>query len=107
MPGCTATKDCMPIWIPLLPRDGKKQLGDLGLASGAFDAIFKMTLLAMALSGSMTPWFGERDPPSLAHRRSVALSQQSPAPRLWASPLVSRGPLPAIGDGRTSLARGS
>ena len=68
----------MPAFVPLMPLNGKA-LGDLGRASGYFEAIFKMLLLAMALSGAVTPWFG---PASASAPKALASTQlvQPPAP---------------------------
>ena len=81
----------MPAFVPLMPLNGKAMLGDLGRASSYFAAIFQMILLALALSGAVTPWFG----PTPGQNALSAMQ--------LAQPLA---PSPSTGDKHSSTSRG-
>ena len=93
MPGCKATESCMPAFIPLVPTDEKSKLGDLGKATFAFETIWMMVLLSMALAGSMTPWFLEQQGAMTLQTHAMV---QPPAPAASYTPPVQLGALPTL-----------
>ena len=84
----------MPAFVPLIPTDEKSKLGDLGKATFAFETIWMMILLSMALAGSMTPWFSERQG-SVTHQAQTMV-QPPPAPTASYTPPVQLGALPTL-----------
>ena len=84
----------MPAFVPLMPTGENSKLGDLGKASFAFETIWMMILLSMALAGSMTPWFSERQA-AVTHQTHAATALVQPPP-VGYTPPVQLGALPTL-----------